>query len=106
MNSFFQHLPWRVASLAGLMVGAISLATGVEIWVCLLRVGGAFLLFGAFGLGLRSVLQQSSLVAPPKAVPKTTHTADHRGQRFDQTTPAEDPSDPDSMTSSDANEIS
>ena len=93
MNSFLQHLPWRVASLAGLMVGAISLASGVEIWSCLLRVGAAFLFFGAVGLGLRSVLQQSASVIPPKPVPKATLSADHRGQRFDQTTPEPEPGD-------------
>lgn len=85
MNLFVEHLPWRVASLAGLMVGAISLATGADVWICLLRVGGAFLLFGVIGLGLRAVLRQSASVTPP-------HPPDHRGSRFDQTTP-EDGSD-------------
>ena len=84
MNQFVEHLPWRVASLAGLMVGGISLATGADVWSCLLRVGAAFLLFGVLGLGLRGVLRQGG--APPPVPP-----ADHRGQRFDQTTPEAGP---------------
>ncbi len=79
MNQFAEHLPWRVASLAGLMVGGISLATGADAWTCLLRVGAAFLLFGVLGLGLRAVLQQDAAVPPP--------SAEHRGKRFDKTTP-------------------
>ncbi len=87
MNPFLEHLPWRVASLAGLMVGAISLATGADVWACLLRVGAAFFLFGLFGLGLRAVLRQSAAAAPPAVDPRA---ADHRGQRFDQTTPPDE----------------
>ena len=82
MNPFLEHLPWRIASLAGLMVGAISLVTGADVWTCLLRVGAAFFLFGALGLGLRAVLRQSAPAAPPRA--------EHRGRRFDQTTPEDE----------------
>lgn len=102
MNPFVEHLPWRVASLAGLMVGAISLATGADVWTCLLRVGAAFFLFGALGLGLRAVLKQSAAVAPPP--PPKPGTADHRGQRFDQTTP--DGSDPNAPAPSNAKDLS
>ena len=101
MNPFLEHLPWRVASLAGLMVGAISLATGADVWTCLLRVGAAFFLFGVLGLGLRAVLQQSSADRPPAAKP---HAADHRGQRFDQTTP-EDESSKNVSDSPNANDV-
>ncbi len=101
MNPFLEHLPWRVASLAGLMVGAISLATGADVWACLLRVGTAFFLFGAFGLGLRAVLRQSAAVTPPPAEP---HTADHRGRRFDQTTPP-DEAGPKAPASPNANDV-
>lgn len=89
MNPFLEHLPWRVAALAGLMVGTISLATGADVWACLLRVGAAFFLFGVLGVGLRTVLRQSAAVTPP---PPTVdhHAADHRGRRFDQTTPADE----------------
>ena len=87
MNPFLEHLPWRIASLAGLMVGAISLVTGADVWTCLLRVGAAFFLFGALGLGLRAVLGQSAPAAPPRV---DRHTAEHRGRRFDQTTPKDE----------------
>lgn len=105
MNSFFQHLPWRVASLAGLMVGAISLASGVDVWACLLRVCAAFVVFGAFGLGLRSVLQQSESVTPPKT---SAHPppADHRGQRFDQTTPEPELDQSEATDPADSGELS
>lgn len=65
-----EHLPWRVAALAGLIVGGISLAYGSDVWTCLIRVGAAFLLFGLAGLALRAVMQIGS--APPKTR-ETTH---------------------------------
>ena len=99
MNPFLEHLPWRVASLAGLMVGAISLATGADAWACLLRVGAAFFLFGALGVGLRTVLRQGVATPPPPP-----RTADHRGQRFDRTTP-EDGADTNASASSNANDV-
>jgi len=99
MTPFLEHLPWRVAALAGLMVGAISLATGFDAWTCLLRVGVAFLFFGVIGLGLRTVLGQSTIVSPP--VPP----ADHRGQRFDQTTPEEGTDESSSSASSGSNDM-
>jgi len=93
-HPFAEHLPWRVAALAGLLVGGISLATGAEVWTCLLRVGGAFLLFALIGLGLRAALQQGAV--PPAAT----------GRRFDRTT-AEDASEetgsPAAPNASDAN---
>ena len=101
MNPFLEHLPWRVASLAGLMVGAISLATGTDAWACLMRVGAAFILFGALGVGLRTVLGQGVINSPPSASPRT---ADHRGQRFDQTTP-EDGADTNVSASPNANDV-
>ena len=58
MNQPFAHfLPWRVASLAGLLVGGLSLYQRVDVWDCLLRVGAAFFLFALLGLGLRATLQ-------------------------------------------------
>lgn len=102
MNPFLEHLPWRVASLAGLMVGAISLATGADVWVCLLRVGAAFFVFGVLGLGLRAVLRQGVAAPPPPAADR--HAADHRGQRFDQTTPP-DEGDQEAAASPNANDV-
>ncbi len=77
MNPFVERLPWRVAALAGLIVGGVSFAAAVDVWTCLLRVGAAFVLFGLGGLALRSALRQPA--SPP---------ADGRGRHFDQTTPA------------------
>ncbi len=109
MNPFLEHLPWRVASLAGLMVGAISLATGADVWICLLRVGIAFFLFGGFGLGLRAVLRQSAAVTPPPTDPRADpHAAEHRGRRFDQTTPDDEAGQDESSSpnaSSNANDV-
>ena len=50
MNHFVERLPWRIAALAGLLVGGISLLTGAGPWTCLLRVAAAFAVFGAAGL--------------------------------------------------------
>ena len=60
-----EHLPWRVAALAGLIVGGISLAGGSDVWTCLIRVGAAFLLFGLGGLMLRAVMQMGPAAPAP-----------------------------------------
>lgn len=75
----FAGLPWRIAALAGLIVGAISLLTGADVWTSLLRVSAAFAVFGVAGFGLSLLLQ-----AEPPAV---------QGRHFDQTTPEESPED-------------
>ena len=75
----FAGLPWRIAALAGLIVGAISLLTGAGSWTSLLRVSAAFVVFGAAGFGLSLLLQ-----AEPPAV---------QGRHFDQTTPEDSPED-------------
>ena len=72
MNHFF-GLPWRIASLAGLLVGGISLLTGAGAWTCLLRVAVAFAVFGAAGFALKIVLQ--------------TDSAPVQGKHFDRKTP-------------------
>lgn len=87
MNLFAERLPWRIAALAGLLVGGISLASGADPWVCLLRVGVAFALFGALGLGLRAVLRSEAPPSPPPT------DADARGRHFDATTPDAHPPD-------------
>jgi hypothetical protein len=106
MNPFLEHLPWRVASLAGLMVGAISLATGADVWTGLLRVGAAFFFFGVLGVGLRAVLRQGVSSPPPPADHRAAdlRAADHRGRRFDQTTPP-DEAGQNASASSDANDV-
>ena len=67
--------------MAGLIVGAISLYAGVGAWASLLRVGIAFLVFGLIGLGLLTALKQGA-----------GGPTNHKGRRFDRTTP----DDPDS----------
>ena len=73
-QEFVERLPWRIAALAGLVVGAVSLWAGIDLWVSLLRVGVAFAVFGLTGLGLRALLRSG----PVKAV---------RGGHVDQVTP-------------------
>lgn len=65
MKHSSERLPWRLAALAGLLVGAISGASGTDLWVCLLRVGLAFALFFALGLALRAALR----LPPAKSAP-------------------------------------
>lgn len=82
-------LPWRIAALAGLLVGGISLLTGADLWTCLLRVGAAFAVFGVAGFGLSLLLQNADAPAPPTA----------QGRHFDQTvagqtTPEDSPEEP------------
>ena len=84
--NYFASLPWRIASLAGLLVGGISLLTGAGAWTCLLRLAAAFAVFGVAGFGLKFALQ-----AEPAA----------RGKHFDQTTPDEGRDEPASSHSSD-----
>ena len=85
MNQFV-GLPWRIASLAGLLVGGISLLTGAGVWTCLLRVAIAFAVFGAAGFALKTVLQ-----AEPPAP----------GKHFDRTTPDDSADEPASPSTGD-----
>lgn len=63
MNDFVRRLPWRLGALGGLVVGAISLAGQIDLWVCLLRAGAAFAVFGVLGMGVRAGLEAGT--APP-----------------------------------------
>ncbi len=87
MNHFV-GLPWRIASLAGLLVGGISLLYGAGPWTCLLRVAAAFVVFAAAGFGLQFALQ-----AEPPA-----QEAMHPGRHFDGVTPDESLDEPASPT--------
>ncbi len=80
----FSGLPWRVASLAGLLVGGVSLLSGVGPWTCLLRVAVAFAVFAAAGFGLQFALHAD---APPAS-----------GRHSDHTTPEENRDEPASTT--------
>lgn len=83
MNHFV-GLPWRIASLAGLLVGGVSLLYGAGPWTCLLRVAAAFVVFGAAGFGLQFALHAE---APAK-------DAKRQGRPFDGATPDDGPDDP------------
>lgn len=83
MNSFLDRLPLRVAALAGLLVGVVGLAGRVDLWVCLLRVGGAFVLFWILGMALRAILMPNWPSADD----------DQKGALLDQTTPEMSPGD-------------
>ena len=93
MNHFVERLPWRIAALAGLLVGGISLLTETDLWTILLRVAAAFGIFGAAGLALRFLLQSADTPAPPAV----------QGRHFDQTTPEDSPEEPAPPTSSSSN---
>ena len=80
----FAGLPWRIAALAGLIVGAISLLTGADPWTSLLRVSAAFAVFAAAGFALSFLLQAGT---PPA---QDHHSA--QGRHFDQS--ASDPQAP------------
>jgi len=84
MNHFV-GLPWRIASLAGLLVGGISLLYGASAWTCLLRVAAAFAVFAAVGFGLKLVLLADQPAAKEAA---------RQGKHFDQTTPDESRDEP------------
>lgn len=77
MKHSIERLPWQLAALAGLLVGAISGASGTDLWVCLMRVGEAFALFFALGLALRAALRlpPSKPAAPRPVAPAEDRSA-------------------------------
>ena len=83
MTEFVERLPWRLAALAGLLVGATSLIGGTDIWATMLRVGAASAVFGLLGLGLRAVLLPGVREAPAPSAKGDGATGAH----VDQTTP-------------------
>jgi len=57
MNGFLNTLPWRLASLAALVVGIVSLATGAaDAWSGLERVAIAFVAFYLIGSVAKTLL--------------------------------------------------
>lgn len=90
MNELASRLPWRLGALGGLLVGAISLAGGVDLWICLMRTGIAFLVFGGLGVGLRALLEAGMPGSSPQP-PAPRKEADARsagsGTHIDQKTP-------------------
>ncbi|MCW3061735.1 MAG: hypothetical protein JWQ02_3556 [Capsulimonas sp.] len=81
MNHFVERLPWRLAALAGLLVGAVSLANSTDVWICLIRSAAAFVIFGFLGVILRNILTQQ----PQHTGTEERH--DHRGVHLDAVTP-------------------
>ena len=54
---FLGALPWRLGSLAALLVGVVSFASGAaDTWVVLARVGMAFAAFFVVGWLVKAVL--------------------------------------------------
>lgn len=45
MYNLFEQLPWRVAALAGIIIGSISWYYGADFWVVLERMGMAIAVF-------------------------------------------------------------
>jgi len=85
MNDFARRLPWRLAALAGLLIGGVSLAGGTDPWQCLLRAAAAFALFGLLGMGLRALLEIGVPRKEPGPAPPAPKT--NKGTRVDHTTP-------------------
>jgi len=57
MNEFLNALPWRLASIAALAVGIVTLATGAaDAWTGIERVGIAFFVFFVIGSFAKSLL--------------------------------------------------
>lgn len=56
MNDFLSALPWRLAALAALIVGGLSVFNEVDTWVGLERCGIAFAAFWALGSFAKGLL--------------------------------------------------
>lgn len=81
MNHFVERLPWRIAALAGLLVGGVSWAGGADLWICLIRAAAAFVVFAFLGVILRNIMTQ------PPARKDHGERREHRGVHLDATTP-------------------
>jgi hypothetical protein len=76
-----EHLPWRFAAIGGLIVGAVCVVAGIDLWVALARVGLAFAGFGLGGFALRVLLTRD------ETRPQTGKPGQAPGAHIDQTTP-------------------
>lgn len=90
MSELVERLPWQMAALGGLLVGAVSLLAGIDLWQTLLRVGAAFAVFWVLGWIVRAALR--GLDAPPRP-PKSGPDLDKLGKHMDEKTPDMTPSD-------------
>jgi hypothetical protein len=66
MNDFLSALPWRLAALAALIVGGLSVVNGVDTWVGLERCGFAFLVFWALGSFAKGLLRAAEPRRPAR----------------------------------------
>lgn len=79
MDEFIDRLPIRVASLAGLIVGAVSLSRGTSLTGVGERVVAAMLAFGLLTSVLRLLMRQSAR--------EQNYQVEHMGRHLDATTP-------------------
>lgn len=79
MDEFIDRLPVRIAALAGLLVGAVSLYRGASVFGALERVLAAMAVFGVLGAFMRLLIKQSTL--------EQTYQVEHRGRHLDAVTP-------------------
>lgn len=80
MDNFIERMPLRIAALAGLIVGGISLYTDVSLTTCIERVAISLIVFGIAGAILRFAMRLNS--QPVEAM----HSR-HVGTRFDSHMP-------------------
>ena len=79
MNDFIDRLPVKVAALAGLVVGAISLYRGTSFTGSVERVIMAMVAFGLIASVLRALMQHSAS--------EQRRPVEHRGRHLDASTP-------------------
>jgi hypothetical protein len=89
MSDFAERLPWRLGALAGLLVGAVSIIAGIDLWSVCLRAGAALVVFWGLGMGLRALLRHGLVASTSKAKlpPEKTSTTGEPGSHVDEKTP-------------------
>ena len=80
MDEFIDRLPARLAGLAGLLVGSVSLYGGTSLLGVSERVVVAMIVFGALGATFRLLIQQSAL--------EQDYQVQHMGRHLDASTPS------------------
>jgi hypothetical protein len=80
MDEFIDRLPARLAALAGIMVGSVSLYGGTSLLGVGERVLVAMIVFGLLGAILKLLIQQSAL--------EQNYQVQHMGRHLDASTPS------------------